>query len=67
MRHSARAVILARLLGRLEWTVSEIFREVDEEVRQDQYLGLWKKYAPYAIAGVAAIVVLTASFMGWQE
>ena len=47
--------------------MSEIFREVDEEVRQDQYLDLWKKYGPYAIAGAAAVVVLTAGFMGWQE
>lgn len=47
--------------------MSEIFREVDEEVRQDQYLGLWKRYGPYAIAGAAAIVVLTAGFIGWQE
>lgn len=47
--------------------MSEIFREVDEDVRQDQYLTLWKTYGPYAIAAVAAVVVLTAGFMGWQE
>ncbi len=47
--------------------MSEIFREVDEEVRQERHLRLWKKYGPYAIAALAAVVVVTAGIMGWRE
>ena len=47
--------------------MTEIFKEVDEEVRQDRFMKLWKQYGPYAIAGVAAIVVLTAGMVGWKE
>ena len=56
-----------RAFGPPELAVSEIFKEVDEEVRQERYLQLWKQYGAYAIAGVAGVVVLTAGFMGWQE
>ncbi len=47
--------------------MSEIFREVDEEVRQERYLLLWRRYGPYAIGALAAVVVLTAGIIGWRE
>lgn len=46
--------------------MSEIFREVDEEVRQERYLRLWKRYGPHATAAVVAVVVLTAAIVGWR-
>lgn len=45
----------------------ELFREVDEEVRQEQYLKLWKAYGVY-IAGVILIVILaTVGFVVWRD
>lgn len=43
--------------------MADIFREVDEEVRQDQALAFWNKYQDLIIA-VAAIVVIAAG--GWR-
>ena len=43
--------------------MADIFREVDEEVRQDRALALWKKYQN-AIVTVAALIVLAAG--GWR-
>jgi hypothetical protein len=45
----------------------ELFREVDEEVRQEQYHKLWKRYGVY-IAGVAiAIVAGTIAIVVWRD
>ena len=42
------------------------FREVNEELRQDQAKALWDRYGP-AFLGLAVLVVLaTAGFVGWQ-
>src|SRR5262249_13325357 len=42
------------------------FREVNEELRQDQAKGLWARCGP-AFLGLALLVVLaTAGFVGWQ-
>jgi hypothetical protein len=43
-----------------------LFREVDEEVRQDQYKKIWKQYGNYITAAAVAVVVLVAGFKGWQ-
>jgi hypothetical protein len=43
-----------------------LFREVDEEVRQDQYKKIWKQYGNYFTAAAVAVVVLVAGFKGWQ-
>jgi hypothetical protein len=43
--------------------MSDIFREVDEEVRRDKAVEFWKKYQNYMIAAAALIVLATA---GWR-
>ncbi len=43
--------------------MADIFREVDEEVRQDQALAFWKKYQNLIVT-LAALVVLAAG--GWR-
>lgn len=40
--------------------MSDIFREVHDEVRQEKYLQLWRSYGKYAIAAAVALVVGTA-------
>lgn len=47
--------------------MSELLREIDEEVRRDQLLKLWRAYGKYAI-GVALVVVLSvAGGVGWKN
>lgn len=43
--------------------MADIFREVDEEVRQDQALAIWQKYQNLII-GLAIVIVLAAG--GWK-
>jgi hypothetical protein len=43
-----------------------LFREVDEEVRQDQFKQLWTKYGNYFTALAVVIVLAVAGFKGWQ-
>jgi hypothetical protein len=44
-------------------SVSDIFREVEEDVRRERFEKLWKAYGIYA---VAALVLLFAGVGGWQ-
>jgi hypothetical protein len=43
--------------------VSDIFREVDEEVRREQFQKLWERFGIFAIA---AAVLLIAAVGGWR-
>jgi len=43
-----------------------LFREVDEEVRQEQYKKLWKHYGNYFTAMAVAVVLVVAGIKGWQ-
>ncbi len=45
--------------------MSDIFREVDEDVRKEQYLQLWKKYGSFAIGGVLAVVIGVGGWQAW--
>lgn len=40
-----------------------LIRQVEEELRREQLEKLWAKYAPYALAGAVAIVILVG---GWK-
>jgi hypothetical protein len=42
-----------------------LIREVDEELRQEQWQTLWKRYGGLAIAGALALVVSVAGVQGW--
>lgn len=46
--------------------MSDIFQEVDEAVRHEEYLKLWKKYRVLIIAVVAAIVLSVVGYEGWK-
>ena len=43
--------------------MSDIFREVDEEVRRDRAAEFWKKYQNYIIGAVVALLIATG---GWR-
>jgi hypothetical protein len=42
-----------------------LIQEVDEDLRRDQYLKLWKAYGKYAVAGAVAIVLGVAGHQAW--
>lgn len=42
------------------------FREVDQELRQDQAKALWDRYGTVAIAAAVAIVLATAAWVAWD-
>ena len=43
--------------------MSDILRQVDEELRQDRLLNLWKRYRIYLIGG---LILLISSVLGYQ-
>ena len=47
--------------------VSDIFREIDEELRRDNLLQLWSRYGRYIVMVAAAAVLLAAGFVLWRN
>lgn len=47
--------------------MSDIFREVEEDVRRERLEKLWKQYGDFIIAGMAAVIVGVAGFKLWQH
>lgn len=45
--------------------MTDIFREVDEDLRTDQYTRLWRRYGRFVIAAVVAVIVATAAWQGY--
>ncbi|MGB8366080.1 MAG: tetratricopeptide repeat protein [Rhizomicrobium sp.] len=46
--------------------MTDIFREVEEDLRQERFEKLWKKYGDYLIAGAALLVIAAAGFQLWR-
>ena len=50
--------------------MSDIFSEVDEEVRREQLAKLWKQYGNYVVAAVCVVIAAVAAWRGydyWQN
>jgi len=47
--------------------VADIFREIDEELRQDRAAKLWKQYGKFVLAFAVLIVLAVAGYQGWQQ
>jgi hypothetical protein len=47
--------------------VSDIFQEVEEDVRKERLEKWWKKYGDYVIAGVSVVVIGVAGWKLWQH
>jgi hypothetical protein len=48
-------------------SVSDIFREIEDELRRDNYLKLWQRYGKYVIAVAVAAVAVAGVIAGWRE
>ena len=46
--------------------MSELFDEVDEEVRRDQLKKLWDRYSIYIVAGALLIIAAVGGWRGYQ-
>jgi hypothetical protein len=46
--------------------VSDIFHEVEEEVRRERYEQLWKEYGDYIIAAAAFVIIAVAGWQIWR-
>ena len=46
--------------------VSDIFQEVDEEVRREQLKKLWDRYGTYAVAAAFLLVAVVAAWRGYM-
>jgi len=47
--------------------VSDIFREIDEELRRDNLLKLWSRYGRYIIAVAVFAVVVAGGIVAWRD
>jgi len=47
--------------------VSDIFREIDEELRRDNLLKLWARYRRYIIGLVLAALLVAGGVMAWRD
>jgi hypothetical protein len=47
--------------------VSDIFHEVEEDVRRERYEQIWKKYGNYIIIAAALLVAAVAGYQAWQR
>lgn len=47
--------------------MSDIFREIDEELRRENWAKLWERYSVYIIALAVVIVLATAGIVYWRE
>lgn len=46
--------------------MSDIFREVDEDLRRDQFVAFWKRYGVLIIVAAILVVAATAGNVGWK-
>jgi hypothetical protein len=46
--------------------VTDIFHEVEEDVRRERYEQLWKEYGDYVIAAAAFLVIAAAGWQVWR-
>ena len=47
--------------------VSDIFREIDEELRRDNLLKLWSRYGKYIVAGVLVVILVAGGLVAWRD
>ena len=47
--------------------VSDIFREIDEELRRDNLLKLWSRYRRYIVALAVLVLVVAGGSVAWRD
>ena len=47
--------------------MGDIFREVDEELKQDRYEKMWRQYGKFVIDGAVLVVAAVAGWKAWES
>ena len=47
--------------------MSDIFREIDEELRRDNLLKLWSRYGRYVVALAVLVLVVAGGIVAWRD
>ena len=47
--------------------MADVFREVDEEVRREQLLKLWRRYSKHVVAAVLLVLAIAVGVFGWRQ
>jgi hypothetical protein len=47
--------------------MTDIFREVDEALREDRVKAIWSRYGRLIVAGAVAVVIAAAALVGWRS
>jgi len=47
--------------------LTDVFREVDEEVRREQLLKLWRRYSKHVVAAVLLVLAIIVGIFGWRQ
>ena len=47
--------------------MSDIFREIDEELRRDNLLKLWQRYGRYIIGAVVVALAIAGAIVAWRN
>ncbi|MBV8507974.1 MAG: tetratricopeptide repeat protein, partial [Alphaproteobacteria bacterium] len=47
--------------------MSDIFREIDEELRRDNLLKLWSRYGRYIVALAVLVLVVAGGIVAWRD
>src|SRR5215831_20697299 len=61
------AIILLSGRGSTGRFVSDIFREIDEELRRDNLLKLWSRYGRYVIAAAVFVLLVAGAIVAWRD
>jgi hypothetical protein len=48
-------------------TDDPLLKEIDEELRQEKYIELWRKYGTFIIAGVVALIASVGGYQAWHS
>ena len=47
--------------------MDDLFKEVDEELREERLAKIWKRIGPYVIGILAGVVIITSAVIGYKE
>ena len=47
--------------------MSDVFKEVDEDLRREQLKSIWDRFGAYIIGAAVLIVVATAGYRLWAD
>jgi hypothetical protein len=47
--------------------VSDIFREIEDELRRENFAKLWQRYGYYVVGFLVAVIVATGVVVGWRQ